>query len=206
MKLVIAGAGGHGRVVAEIAALTGWREISFLDDRFPQLEVSGVWPVIGKLAELASLRHRFDACAAAFGNAGLRLQVLEQARIAGFACPSLVHPAAVVSAHATLAPGTVVAAGSVVGTFACTGVGCIVNTGATVDHDCHLADGVHICPGAHLGGDVRIGARTWFGIGAVAIQGIRIGEDVTVGAGAVCVSDVRDGVLVVGVPAAEKQS
>ena len=79
-----------------------------------------------------------------------------------------------------------------------------MNTGATVDHDCRLAEGVHVCPGAHLAGNVSVGARTWFGLGALAKQGISIGADVTVGAGSVCLEDVRDGVTIFGVPAREK--
>lgn len=38
-NLLILGAGGHGKVVAEAAIATGkWDEIAFLDDRFPTLE------------------------------------------------------------------------------------------------------------------------------------------------------------------------
>jgi acetyltransferase-like isoleucine patch superfamily enzyme len=96
-----------------------------------------------------------------------------------------------------------VLAGAVINYGASIASGCIVNTAATVDHDCVLDAGVHVCPGAHLAGCVLIGARTWFGIGAVAKQSVRIGADVTVGAGAVVVGDVRDGVTVVGVPARE---
>ena len=81
-----------------------------------------------------------------------------------------------------------------------------IDTGATIDHDCRLAEGVRVCPGAHLAGGVEIGARSWFGIGAVAHQGVHIGADATVGAGAVCLENVRDGVVVSGVPAREQST
>jgi sugar O-acyltransferase (sialic acid O-acetyltransferase NeuD family) len=202
VKLLIVGAGGHGRVVADIAASdAGWTEIAFLDDAVPVSQKSGAWPVVGAFAEIASLAKQFDACVAALGDARLRLEHLAQAKAAGFRVPTLVHPSAVVSEKAQLAEGVVVCAAAVVNIGASIARGCIVNTGATVDHDCRLEEGVHICPGAHLAGNVTIGARSWFGIGAVAKQGIRIGSDVTVGAGAVCLENVKDGVTVVGVPA-----
>ncbi len=205
MKLLIVGAGGHGRVVADIAASdAGWTEIAFLDDGIPASQRSGAWPVIGAFKQLASLTGEFDACVAALGDARLRLEHLLQAKAAGFQIPTLVHPGAVVSRQARVAEGVVVCAGAVVNIGANIARGAIVNTGATVDHDCRLEEGVHVCPGAHLAGNVTIGARSWFGIGAVAKQGIRIGSDVTVGAGAVCLVDVADGAMVVGVPAREK--
>lgn len=204
MKLLILGAGGHGRVVADAAAGDSrWDDIAFLDDAFPGVALSGSWPIVGALAEVRDRVGAHDACLAAFGDARLRLLFIERAVAAGFVVPVLVHPRATVSAHATLSAGSVVLAGAVINHGASVGVGCIVNTGATVDHDCVLDAGVHVCPGAHLAGGVSIGARTWFGIGAVARQDLRIGADVTVGAGAAVVDHVRDGVTVVGIPARE---
>jgi sugar O-acyltransferase (sialic acid O-acetyltransferase NeuD family) len=205
VKLLIAGAGGHGRVIADTAADSGvWSEIAFLDDGSPDAMQPSAWPVVGRLRDLQRLASQYDACIAGFGDGRLRLEVLGQAQMAGLNLPVLVHRRASVSPRARLEGGVVVFAGTVVNIGAKLDRGCIVNTGATVDHDCQLAEGVHICPGAHLAGNVKVGARTWFGIGAVAIQGISIGTDVTVGAGAVCIADVRDGVTVFGVPAREK--
>lgn len=202
MKLLIAGAGGHGRVVAEMALVCGsYDEIAFIDDRYPGLVLKEGWPVIGKLEALADLTDVYAAFVAAFGDASLRLGLLERANELGYDCPPIIHPGATVSSHAALDRGCVVVAGAIVNIGATLGVGCIVNTSATVDHDCKLADGVHVCPGAHLAGAVEIGRRTWFGIGAVAKEGVRLGEDVVVGAGAVVVANVAGNSLVVGNPA-----
>jgi sugar O-acyltransferase (sialic acid O-acetyltransferase NeuD family) len=204
VRLLIGGSGGHGRVVADAAALTArWSEIAFLDDRYPAVSSSGVWPVVGCLDDLTGLSAQDLEFLAAVGEARLRLDLLARARAGGFGVPVLVHPKSAVSPHAQLGPGVVVFAGGVVNVGAELGTGCLINTAATVDHDCHLDAGVHVCPGAHLAGDVSVGMRTWFGIGAVAKQGIRIGADVTVGAGAVCLHDIRDGATVAGVPAKE---
>jgi sugar O-acyltransferase (sialic acid O-acetyltransferase NeuD family) len=206
MKLLIAGAGGHGRVVADAAQSSDglWSEIAFLDDGYPELSKSGAWNVVGAFDDLSRLAGPYAACVAAIGDARLRLALIERARSYGFTVPVIVHARAVVSRYSRLEAGSVVIAGAVVNIGSAAGIGCIINTGATVDHDCRLGAGVHVCPGAHLAGDVEIGARTWFGIGAVARQGVRIGADVTVGAGAVCLENVRDGAVVTGVPARER--
>jgi sugar O-acyltransferase (sialic acid O-acetyltransferase NeuD family) len=206
LKLLIMGAGGHGRVVADAAESTtdSWSEIVFLDDRYPELTSAGAWRVLGKFGELRRLADQYRACVVAVGDAALRVRLLQSAAEVGLMLPPIVHLHASVSPYASLAPGCVVAAGAVVGVGATLARGCIVNTGATVDHDCRLSEGVHVCPGAHLAGNVELGARTWFGIGAVARQGVRIGADVTVGAGAVCLQSIPDGVTVSGVPARER--
>lgn len=201
-RLLIVGAGGHGKVVAEAAlASKNWNEIAFLDGRSPELRRVLDWSVIGKDTEAERFRADYPECVVAIGDNRLRVARLAALENAGFRLPVIVHPACWVSPSARIGAGTVLVAGAIVNAAATLGRGCIVNTGATVDHDCVLGDGVHVAPGAHVGGDATIGARTWVGMGAAVRHGVKIGTDVMVGAGAAVVEDLPDGVTVVGVPA-----
>jgi sugar O-acyltransferase (sialic acid O-acetyltransferase NeuD family) len=200
--LLILGAGGHAKVVAEAALATGrWGEVAFLDDRFPALrEVLG-WPVLGVLADAPAHRARYPEAVVAIGHARTRLRVQNDLQRNGFVLPVVVHPTAWVSPSASLGEGTVVFAQVAVNACVRAGAACIFNTGCSVDHDAALGDGVHVCPGARVAGEVTVGDATWLGIGSSVIQRVRVGADVTVGAGAAVVRDLPDGVTAVGVPA-----
>ena len=205
--LLILGAGGHAKVVAETAISCGVASsVAFLDDRCSSLDVFLSvlgWPVIGPLALAlqADTSSQFDAAVVAIGHASTRLHWIQQLQDIGYHLPVLMHPTAWVSPSAHLGPASVVFAQVAVQAQVSIGTGAILNTGCSVDHDAQLADGVHICPGARLAGDVNVGARSWIGIGASVIQQVRIGSDVTVGAGAVVVRDLPNSVTAVGVPA-----
>jgi sugar O-acyltransferase (sialic acid O-acetyltransferase NeuD family) len=200
-SLLVLGAGGHGRVIADAAEALGWGRIEFLDDRYPVDRVSGPWNIVGRLDRLELVAGDYDAGIAAFGRAELRLREIDRIQRCGLKVAVIVHPTAVVSRHVRLEAGSVVFASAVVNVGTTIGRACIINTGATVDHDCSLADGVHICPGVHLAGTVSVGARAWIGIGATVKQNVKIGVGATLGAGAVCIRDVAPGDVVVGVPA-----
>lgn len=202
MKVLVVGAGGHGRVVADVIHEAGLaKEVAFVDDRYPALSQSGPWRVVGTIAEVPTLSGQHDAFALGIGAWQARSRVWQMLNGLGVRILTAVHPRAAVSRHALLGEGTIVCAGAAVVIGAELGRGCIVNTGATVDHDCRLADWVHVCPGAHLCGDVRVGQGSWIGAGSVVRQGVRIGEAATIGVGAACVHDVPPGVVAVGVPA-----
>ncbi|HGH6842956.1 TPA: NeuD/PglB/VioB family sugar acetyltransferase [Neisseria meningitidis] len=200
-KLAVIGAGGHGKVVAELAAALGtYGEIVFLDDR-AQGSING-FPVIGTtlLLENSLSPEQFDI-AVAVGNNRIRRQIAEKAAALGFALPVLIHPDAYVSPSATVGQGSVVMAKAAVQAGSVLKDGVIVNTAATVDHDCLLDAFVHISPGAHLSGNTHIGEESWIGTGACSRQQIRIGSRATIGAGAVIVCDIPDGMTVAGNPA-----
>lgn len=203
--LLVLGAGGHGRVVADAATTMGtWTKVYFVDDRAASLKVPG-FEIVGTSADLGRLVKSYTAAVVGIGDAQTRLQLMQRCTEAGFELPVIVHRSAVVSTQATIGAGSVVFAQAAVNPGANIGRGCIVNTGATVDHDCQLEEGVHACPGAHLAGNVHAGARTWIGVGACVKQGVRIGSDVVIGAGAAVVSDVPSGLTVMGVPARVRQ-
>ena len=200
-KLLLLGAGGHGRVVADIAAATGWRGIAFLDDRWPALSQNLAWPVLGNFGDIAARAADCTAMLVTIGGNRSRLQTHRDLCERICFIPTLIHPSAVVSPHATIGAGSVVMANAVINAGARIGEAVIINTAATIDHDCCLADGVHVSPGAHLAGGVDIGEASWIGIGSAIREGIVIGADVVVGAGAAVVADIDDRLMAAGVPA-----
>lgn len=201
-NLLILGAGGHGKVLADTAQATGnWSEICFADDLFPELTTVNELPVICELAGVVKLRERFQELAIAIGDNQRRLDVYNEFADQGFDFPVLVHPSAYVSPAAILGDGCVVFANAVVQASAELDVACIVNTAATVDHDNKLGKAVHLSPGTHLGGDVRIGSCSFLGTGVSVIRGVSIGDHVIAGAGAAIVNDIPAHSRVAGVPA-----
>lgn len=208
-RLLVWGAGGHGRVVADLVRSLDHELVGYADADASRLGTEaepGGARVIASEEELrralldgSILPGGADAVVPALGRNSLRLTSV--LALAERAAAALVHPTAVVSPSATLDSGTVVFAGAVVNAGAAAGRGTIVNTGAIVEHDCVLGEAVHLSPGAVLGGGVRVGPGSWIGAGATVIHGITVGGDAIVGAGAVVIRDVPDGATVVGNPA-----
>ena len=199
-RLAILGASGHGKVVAEIAELSGW-DVSFYDDAFPSVSSLEAWGVLGNTEDLIANLSAFTGVFVAIGNNSIRLDKYKIFAVSPIKLVTLVHPSAVVSSYSSVGDGTVIMAGAVVNPFAKLGMGCIVNTSASIDHDCILGDGVHVSPGVYLAGGVLVGDCSWIGIAASVKQCVSIGRNVTVGAGSVVLADLPDGVVAVGVPA-----
>lgn len=194
-KLVIIGASGHGKVVADIAIKNGYNEIIFLDDDESIFEC-GSYPIVGKSSEVGTI----DAdVIIGIGNAGVRKRIQES--IPDEKMATLIHPDAVVADDVVIGEGTVVMAGAVINPGARIGKGCIINTCSSVDHDCIVEDFVHVAVGSHLCGTVNVGAGTWIGAGATVSNNVFICPDCMIGAGAVIVNDIWESGTYVGVPA-----
>lgn len=205
LPLVIWGASGHARVVADIARLTGnFNIVGFLDSVDPGrkgTEFCGAM-ILGGQEQLKNLqRESVRHCFIGIGNCKVRLTLAAVASRLGFKLATLVHPNAATARDVTLGDGTVVMAGSVINPGSTIGNNVIVNTSSSVDHDCVIANGVHIGPGVHLGGGVSIGDGTWVGIGALIKDKVMIGREAVIGAGAVVLEDIPDSVVAFGVPA-----
>ena len=197
-RLVIVGASGHGKVVADIASKNGYSDIVFLDDN-AALKSCGSYEVVG------SCRDAFDYKNADFivaiGNAQIRNKIQSELVKKGLNVVSLAHPAAVIAPDVKIGIGTVIMAGAVINPCVKIGQGCIINTCASVDHDCRVGDFVHVSIGAHVAGMVSIGANTWIGAGATVSNNVDIVGDCMIGAGAVVVKNITEVGTYVGVPA-----
>lgn len=179
--LLVLGAGGHGKAVAEAALLSGeWQQIAFVDDRWPELREVFGWPIVADVAGLAALSLPVSGAIAAVGNNALRKQWVKAIRAAGLPLATVVHPRACVSAYAVINEGAAIMALAMVGVDVLIGEGAIVNANATVDHDATLGDYAHLGVGVHLAGGVKIGAGVWLQAGCSA------GYRVVVADGTVC--------------------
>jgi len=208
-SLLVWGAGGHGRVVADLVLATGGRIAGFIDR-----DASRVGQAVGRLGQV--VLHEADWVEKLLGGGdfpagagGVALGVGDNKARADCRAalptsvhlPPLIHPRAAVSPFAEIRRGAVVMAGAVVNTGSVIGEGAIVNSGSVVEHDCVVGDDAHVSPGAVLAGGVRVGRGAWVGAGSTVIQGVAVGEWAVLGAGAVVLRDVAAGSTVVGVPA-----
>jgi sugar O-acyltransferase (sialic acid O-acetyltransferase NeuD family) len=198
-KLLIIGASGHGRVVADIALkMNKWQSIAFLDDN-SNLGSTMNLAVIGTSAKILSYINDYDIFVGIGNNASRKklYQILENA---GASIPLIIHPNAIIGEQVEIASGTVIMAGAIVNCCTKIGKGCIVNTGASVDHDNTIEDYVHISPGTHLAGNVKVGQESWLGIGSTISNNVTIVNNCKVGAGALVIMDIKETGTYVGVP------
>jgi len=203
-KIVVYGASGHGKVVAEAARVAGIEVYGFCDDDPEKRGMKLLNSVVNAVGieEVEELCKTHDL-RVAFGvgeNAGRR-RLFERVMSRGIGIATVIHPSAIVAPSAQIGRGVVVFGGVVVNADAIIEDGVILNTACSVDHDNHIGSFAHLSPGAHLGGTVIVGDETHVGIGACVRNNVSIGSRCVIGAGASVVGDIPDGVVAIGVPA-----
>ena len=195
-KLIIIGASGHGKVIADIAVKNDYDNIFFLDDNEEIKECAG-FPVIGRTNDAKKMAG--DKIVA-IGNAKIREKL--QSELDNVI--TLIHPGAIISRRVRIGIGSVVMAGAVINSDVVIGKGCIINTGSSVDHDCRIGNYAHVSVGSHVAGTVEIGDGTWIGAGVTISNNISICSGCLIGAGATVVKDIKEAGTYIGVPARKK--
>lgn len=198
-KLLIIGASGHGKVIADIALkMNKWKSIAFLDDD-ESIKFSMGIEVIGKSADAFKYIDSYDIFVG-IGNNVTREKIQERLEAEGASIPVMIHPDAVIGEQVELGIGTVIMARAVINCCTRIGKGSIINTASTIDHDNFIEDYVHVSPGVHIAGTVKIGKKAWLGVGSVVSNNVSIISGCKIGAGAVVVKDISEVGTYVGIP------
>lgn len=204
-RVLILGAGGHGRVVLDILLhMRKFEIVGFLDNNadIHGRRVDGIL-VRGGLDDLSRIGDELDVQKAiiAIGDNGTRRGLARQIEQLGFELISAVHPSATIAYNASIGRNVVIAAGAVVCANCQIGDSVILNTGCIIDHQTMIGEGTHICPGVRIAGRVKVEPGVFVGIGATIVPKVTLGCEAIVGAGAVVLEDVLPMATVVGVPA-----
>lgn len=202
-KMAIIGAGGHAKVVRELAEAIGYEIVCHI---VPENEVN-----ISKLYfSDFEFKNKFGSTDVLLANGigsisspGVRKKVFESYSQEGFDFPVLTHPTSFVSKSANLGKGTVVMAGAIVQAEVKTGDNVILNSRSVIDHDCSIGSHTHVATGAVLSGGVVIGVDCHIGAGTTLRNNIKIEDNIIIGVGAVVVDDLSTIGTYIGVPARE---
>ena len=205
-KVVIIGAGGHAKVIADIIEKSGDEIVGFLDDN---KEIGST--IINEYKVIGDLNNRFTMAVTkenlefiiAIGDNKKREEISHSPNLKFY---TAIHPSAQIGLDVEIQEGTVIMANACINSSAKIGKHCIINTGAIIEHDNIIEDFVHISPNVALGGTVKIGESTHVGIGSIVKNNITICKNCTIGAGAVVVKNIIEEGTYVGVPARERKN
>lgn len=176
-KIMILGAGGHGKVVGEIALLNNYKVIDFFDDKFNKIS-NYPFNIAGSLEDIYEKINNYNDFFVAIGDNNVRHNKIKLLKEKNVNLVKLIHPSATVSKFTLLEGGICVMANAVINPGTTIKQGVIVNTSASIDHDCYIADFAHISPNCSLSGNVKIGKFSHLGTGTSIHPGINIGENV----------------------------
>lgn len=190
-KLAIIGAGGHGKVVGEIASLNDYKVINFFDDKKNEIK-EFPFNISGSFNYLKEHLNDYDAFFVAIGENKIRFNITEWLKEKNMNIINLTHPKSTVSKFSSLGLGTCVMANAVVNPGTLIKEGVIINTSASIDHDCVIEDFAHVSPNCSLSGNVKIGKLSHLGSGTSVHPGIRIGQNVRTAVGSKVFKNILD--------------
>ena len=202
MDVVIYGAGGHGKVVADIIEKQGKYKIAgFLDDIKESGSTFFGYKILGGLDYLNNKSVK-NGIVAIGDNWWRYLKTKEIQRInPEFQFITAIHPSAQIGREVTIGAGTVIMAGAIINSSSTIYGNCIINTKSSIGHDSIINDFATVAPNATLAGGVSLGKFSTLSISSTVIQNVNIGSHSVVGASSTVLKDIDSNVVAYGTPA-----
>lgn len=167
-KIIIIGASGYAKVIAETIDLSGQSQVvGFIDDHIEKgTFVYDRVQVIGSVNDILQLSDQCDAFVIGIGNNEVRKHIADQYS-GKVKFETIIHPCAYVSKSALLSEGVVALAGSIINSNSKIGKHSIINSNVVVDHDCQVGEFVHLVIGTLVGSNSIVPASIKTQIGQV---------------------------------------
>ena len=172
-KVIIIGAGGHGRVVIDTALWNPNLEvIGFLDDGNVE-DILGI-SKLGKISDIEKFKEfKFHI---AIGKNSLRKELTEKIKAENLV--TIIHPTTYICRDAEVGKGCFIGANTIINSKSKLGNSVIVNTGSIVEHDCILENSSHLSYGVLLGSGVTIKKEVYVEMGEIVKRGLIVERDI----------------------------
>lgn len=207
-KILIIGAGGHAKTIADTINKDNLYEIvGFIDKGQVGEKIYQGYKIIGSDDMAKALFgqgvHNAIIGIGFMGESHSREKIAQLYKNIGYRFPPIIDSTAIIANDVHIDEGTYIGRQVVVNANAQIGKFCIINTGAIIEHESKVGDFSHIAVGGVICGRSYIGKKTFIGANSTIIQCLKVGNDCIVGAGAVVIKNIDDGKKVVGNPAKE---
>lgn len=174
MRLLIVGAGGHGRCCQDIALRMGiYETIDFLDD-----QMQGELPIVGAIDSLEQIQETYDHVFVAIGNNSLRKEINQ--KIKEEKKTNLIDPTAVLSPSTRIGTSNILFPYTSVESRACIGDGCILCANSVINHDAVIQNYVLIYTNTTIRPNVVVEDEVKIGSNCCICMGVRIKEKTTI--------------------------
>lgn len=165
-KLLILGAGGFGQSIAEVAELLGnWENISFVDDRWPEQQWLGCYPIVSNIQNLSLIKQQDFEAIIAVGNNQIRQKWQQLLLDLSIPITTIIHPQTVIAPSVKIGQGVSIMAGCIIGTNTIIQDGVILNIGTLLDHDVMIEVFSHLSVGVKVAGGQIIPPRSFLKVG-----------------------------------------
>lgn len=197
--VIVIGAGGHAKVIADIIIKSGDNLIGFLDDyKEKDTIILENYKVLGKVEDAIKYDNENTYFIIGIGDNYTRKNFTEKLNLKYY---TAIHPTAVIGADVQIGEGSCVMPNACINPGSIIGKACIINSAALIEHDNVLGDFVHVSPSATTCGEVKIGDLTHIGARATIRNRITIAQEVVIGMGATVVGDILEKGTYIGTPA-----
>ncbi len=204
-KIVLIGAGGHGKSCVEAIESSNEYVVEGFIDSNPDLkEISG-YPVLGpdeRIGQLAAEKDIFFLISVGqIKSSEQRKKIYDHIVRAGGKFATVISSNAIVSQRSTIGEGSIIMQQALINAGSSIGKNTIINNKCLIEHDCIIGDHNHISTGAIINGNCQLGNNVFVGSGSVLKNGISIGEGVIIGAGTVVNTSIEMPGIYLGNPA-----
>lgn len=196
-KLILIGAGGHSKSVADSVDLDQYEIAGFLDGYKTGTHLN--LPILGKTLEDVEDYYAYKYFIS-IGDVIARKAWFEKLQEYNVDVINIIDKTAIIAPTAKIGIGNFIGKYAIVNADASIGDNNVINTKALVEHECVVGSHTHLSTNSTINGNVVVEDAVFLGSCAVCNGQLRIGEGAVVGSGCVLIKDVEQYTTVVGIP------
>lgn len=197
-KLILIGAGGHAKSVADSIDTLEYKLYGFIDGNKKGTHL-GLTIFGTQLEDIPN----YEECSyfVSIGDVRYRKLWFDRIRERGLNIINIIDSSAIISSSVKMGIGNFVGKMVVVNADAEIGNNNVINTKALIEHECKVGNHSHLSTNSVINGNVIVEDNVFMGSSSVCNGQLKIGHDAVIGSGSVIIKDVPAKVTVVGVPA-----